>query len=324
MSTFYDRFRECAQRWPNNVALEIQRHDRVESYTYAEVRRMAESVGAWLAKSAVQPGSRVAILADNHPRWVTAFLGAVAAGCTAVPLDTALHSDQIATLLKDSGSSLLFCDVKHLATAAEAIASLPIKIVLTNPAELKGATAQATPVADLDSMFASGPGDFKPASVDSEHVASLLYTSGTTSDPKGVMLTHRNVWVHALAAVAELGLSERDTWAHVAPMFHLADAWASFAITWVGGRHVMAPKFEARETLATFERERVTLTNLVPTMLNLMVKHPDRDAFDHHLHVIQGATEIDRCAQENEEQGRYQCKLQRRLSRFVRYELAAA
>ncbi len=79
---------------------------------------MAESVGSWLAKSEFQSGARVAILADNHPRWVAVFLGAVAAGCTAVPLDTALHADQIATLLKDSGSSLLFCDVKHLATAA--------------------------------------------------------------------------------------------------------------------------------------------------------------------------------------------------------------
>jgi acyl-CoA synthetase (AMP-forming)/AMP-acid ligase II len=95
------------------------------------------------------------------------------------------------------------------------------------------------------------------------------------------MLTHHNVWTHALAAIAELQLSDRDTWAHVAPMFHLADAWATFAITWVGGCHVMVPKFDAAETLATFERERVTLTNLVPTMLNLMVKHPDRTRFDY-------------------------------------------
>ncbi len=114
MPTFYDRFVECVEQWPQNVALEIQRRDQVESYTYAEVRRMAESVGSWLAKSGLQPGARVAILADNHPRWVAVFLGTVAAGCTAVPLDTALHADQITTLLKDSGSSLLFCDGKHL------------------------------------------------------------------------------------------------------------------------------------------------------------------------------------------------------------------
>ena len=107
MPTFYDRFVECVEHWPQNVALEIQRRDQVENYTYAEVA-MAESVGAWLSKSGLPQGARVAILADNHPRWVMVFLGAVAAGCTAVPLDTALHSDQITTLLKDSGTSLLF------------------------------------------------------------------------------------------------------------------------------------------------------------------------------------------------------------------------
>ena len=121
MPTFYDRFVECVEHWPRNVALEIQRRDRVESCTYAELRHMAESVGSWLARNGFKSGARVAILADNHPRWVAVFLGVVASGCTAVPLDTALHADQITTLLKDSGSSLLFCDVKHLATAAEAI-----------------------------------------------------------------------------------------------------------------------------------------------------------------------------------------------------------
>src|SRR5216683_972476 len=176
MPTFYDRFVECVEQWPQNVALESQRRDQVESYTYAEVRRMAESVGSWLAKSGLQPGARVAILADNHPRWVAVFLGTVAAGCTAVPLDTALHADQITTLLKDSGSSLLFCDGKHLTTAAEAVGSLPIKIVLTNPAEQKAGSNQASasqaspePVADLEHVFASGSSDFKPAAVEADH-----------------------------------------------------------------------------------------------------------------------------------------------------------
>jgi len=121
MPTFYDRFVECVEHWPKNVALEIQRRDKVESCTYAELRHMAESVGSWLGKNGFESGARVVILADNHPRWVAVFLGVVASGCTAVPLDTALHADQITTLLKDSGSSLLFCDVKHLATAREAI-----------------------------------------------------------------------------------------------------------------------------------------------------------------------------------------------------------
>src|SRR5437867_3550782 len=105
MPTFYDCFLECERRWPQNVALEIQRCDEVESYTYTEVRRMAESIARWIKEKGFEPGSRIAILADNHPRWVAAYLGAIAAGCTAVPLDTAFHADQVTKLLKDSGSS---------------------------------------------------------------------------------------------------------------------------------------------------------------------------------------------------------------------------
>ena len=74
MSTFYDRFRECADRWPNNAALEIQKRDELESYTYAQVRTRAESVGRWLSEAGLERGARVALLADNHPRWVMAFL----------------------------------------------------------------------------------------------------------------------------------------------------------------------------------------------------------------------------------------------------------
>src|SRR5205823_4402796 len=113
MATFYDRVRECAERWPNNTALEIQRRDRVESCTYLQLRRMAESIGRWLRDEGFQNGARVAILAENHPRWVAVYLAAMAAGCTVVPLDTALHADQITKLLKDSQTAVLFCDARH-------------------------------------------------------------------------------------------------------------------------------------------------------------------------------------------------------------------
>ncbi len=108
MPTFYDRFVECAERWPDNVALELQRHDHLESCTYSELRRMAESVGRWITENKFPRGSRLAILADNHPRWVAAYLGIIASGCAAVPLDTALHDDQVTKLLKDSGTAAVF------------------------------------------------------------------------------------------------------------------------------------------------------------------------------------------------------------------------
>src|SRR5258708_21711405 len=95
--------------------------------------RMAESVGRWITEQSFARGSRLAILADNHPRWVAAYLGIIASGCAAVPLDTALHADQIAKLLKDSGSSALFCDAKHLTVARPVTAELSVGIVLMDP-----------------------------------------------------------------------------------------------------------------------------------------------------------------------------------------------
>jgi acyl-CoA synthetase (AMP-forming)/AMP-acid ligase II len=88
----------------------------VERVTFAELTRMSESVANWLS-TRVPRDARVAILAANHPRWVAAYLGIIAAGRTAVPLDTAFHADQVKKLLIDSGASLLFCDVKHLPVA---------------------------------------------------------------------------------------------------------------------------------------------------------------------------------------------------------------
>jgi fatty-acyl-CoA synthase len=114
-------------------------------------------------------------------------------------------------------------------------------------------------------------GDLVPSEAGSDAIAHLYFTSGTTGRPKGVALTHGNVCGHARAAIQELSLSSRDVWGHVAPMFHLADAWATFAITGVGGVHAMLPKFEAQAALAMIARERVTITNLVPTMLARMV-----------------------------------------------------
>jgi fatty-acyl-CoA synthase len=89
------------------------------------------------------------------------------------------------------------------------------------------------------------------------------------------MLTHKNVKSHALGTIAELNLSDRDHWFHVAPLFHLADAWATFAVTWAGGKHVLLPVFDPLEVLKLIQEERITLSNLIPTMLNMMVNRPE-------------------------------------------------
>jgi acyl-CoA synthetase (AMP-forming)/AMP-acid ligase II len=112
-------------------------------------------------------------------------------------------------------------------------------------------------------------------------VAQIYYTSGTTGRPKGVMLTHKNVMVHALGTIAELQLTDRDVWLHAAPLFHLADAWATWAVTWVGGAHVLAGDFDPPAVLDAIEKEKITLSNLIPTMLNMLINHTDVGRFDY-------------------------------------------
>jgi long-chain acyl-CoA synthetase len=271
MPTFYDRFVECVEHWPKNVALEIQRRDKVESCTYAELRHWAESVGSWLGKNGFHSGARVVILADNHPRWVAVFLGVVASGCTAVPLDTALHSDQITTLLKDSGSSLLFCDVKHLATAREAIGSLPVKTALINPAEQKDNTSYAALIGDLDSIFASGPSAFKPAAVAADVVASLLYTSGTTSDPKGVMLTHANLLGEVDSVFRLLRVGPEDAVLGVLPLFHVLSQMANLLLPLVkGARVVYLETLNTTELLRALNERQITIFAVVPQFFYLI------------------------------------------------------
>ncbi len=280
MPTFYELFRECAERWPDNVALEIQRRDQVESNTYADVRGKAESIGRWLKDNGFQPGARIAILADNHPRWITAYLGIIAAGCTAVPLDTAFHADQVAKVLKDSGSSLLVCDGKHLEVAQGAVAGLAVPILLTDSAGVRSAgrgavgPTQSSPaqlIGNLDQIFAAGPDNFSPAPVALDGVASLLYTSGTTADPKGVMLTHSNLMgeVRAVSSWARVG--PQDAVLGVLPLFHVLSQMANLLLPLVkGARVVYLETLNTTELLRALTEREITAFAVVPQFFYLI------------------------------------------------------
>ena len=273
MPTFYQLFRECAERWPENVALEIQRRDRVESFTYAETRRMAESIGRWLTENGFQPRARIAILADNHPRWITTYLGIIAAGCAAVPLDTAFHADQVAKLLKDSGASILFCDVRHLAVAQKAAAEVSVQILLTDSAELRsaGKPGAVAAQANLDGMFAAGPGNFVPISSNDDDLASLLYTSGTTADPKGVMLTHSNLMGEVRAVFGWAQLGPEDALLGVLPLFHVLSQMANLLLPLVkGSRVVYLETVNTTELLRALAERKITAFAVVPQFFYLI------------------------------------------------------
>ena len=271
MPTFYDRFLECEERWPDNTALELQRNDQIESCTYAELRRMAESVGRWIHENQFERGSRLAIVADNHPRWVAAYLGIIASGCTVVPLDTALHADQLTTLLKDSGTSGLFCDAKHAESARQAVSDVHVRLVLMDPERLSDRTTKDSWLTDLPTIFESGPGDFQPAPSAPDDIASLLYTSGTTADPKGVMLTQANFIGEVEAVFNWVDLGPSDALLGVLPMFHVLAQMANLLLPLVkGSRVVYLETLNTTELLRALRERNITAFAVVPQFFYLI------------------------------------------------------
>src|SRR5258706_1906531 len=275
MPTFYERFQESARQFPAKIALEIQRQHRTESLTFAELQSMAESVGSWLAGK-VDRNARVAILAANHPRWVAAYLGIICAGRVAGPLDTAFHADQVAKLLQDSGASVLFCDAKHLAVAQEAAGGLPVGLVMTSAAGERvaataGSGAGAKPVADLDSIFAAGSGGFNPVVPSESDLAALLYTSGTTADPKGVMLTHGNLVGEANAVFQVIHIGPDDALLGILPMFHVLAQMANlFLPLFNGARVVYLETLNTTELLRALQERDITVFCVVPQFFYLI------------------------------------------------------
>ena len=270
MPTFYQRFQESARKFPGNIALEIQREQTVERVTFAELTRMAESVASWLS-TRVTRDARVAILAANHPRWVAAYLGIIAAGRTAVPLDTAFHADQVKKLLIDSGASLLFCDVKHLPIAAEAVDGLNVPLVMTSSADEQNAGSGERFTADLDSIFAAGPWDFQPVVPAESDLAALLYTSGTTADPKGVMLTHANLVGEANSVLAVVKISSTDALLGILPMFHVLAQMANlFLPLFNGARVVYLETLNTTELLRALQERDITTFCVVPQFFYLI------------------------------------------------------
>jgi len=269
MAGFYSRFLESVRTWPENVAVEM-RHAAaagqdvaVEQYTYTELRQMAESVARWLRDQGMPRGARAAILAANGPGWVAAYLAIIAAGGVVVPLDISFNTEQIAKLLRDSDSGCLFTDRKHLATAQRAVEGLDVPPVLLD--------SDTKNLPTLDAMFAAGPGDFTPAELGPDYPAVILYTSGTTSDPKGVLLTHDNLLGEMDAVFPVLEVGPSDSILAVLPLFHALAQMANLLLPFAkGARVVYLESLNVTDLLRALRESNVTLFCCVPQFFYLI------------------------------------------------------
>lgn len=276
MQNLPELFADAALAHAGRVAIEIQREQDVESVTYGRLREMAGRTAAWLALIGVAPGDRCAILADNDARWCAAFLGVLRCGAVAVPLDTHYSADQVRTLLADCSPRVIFTSSRYLDTARQAVAGADasIRIVLLAgelPAPGSGPGAKDT-VSFEGMVSARMPAPPLPACpATPADPAVILYTSGTTSDPKGVVLTHGNLMAERAAALSVVQVDERDSVLGVLPLFHALALVANLLLPLsIGARVVFLETLNTAELLRALTERGITVLACVPQFFYLI------------------------------------------------------
>ena len=267
MQNFFEQFAWAAQRHPGRTAIEVQRKDHLDIFTYARLREMAERTAAWLAVIGIGPGERCAILADNDAYWCAAYLGVLRRGAIAVPLDTAYKASQVDTLLRDSGARVFFTSSKYLETvrAGREAAGSQCRIVLLH--------GQADETASFEAMIGgrmpAPPLPACPSRLDDPAV--ILYTSGTTSDPKGVVLTHGNLLAERAGAFDIVRVDEHDAILGVLPLFHALAQMANLLLPFsIGARVVFLETVNTTELLRALAERKVTIFACVPQFFYLI------------------------------------------------------
>jgi acyl-CoA synthetase (AMP-forming)/AMP-acid ligase II len=218
--------------------------------TYGELAAKARSLAIALDDLGIGPGERVAIISPNAARFLIALFGVPAFGRVLVPINFRLNRAEFAYILEHSGASVLLVDPEF----ADVVADIPVphRFVLGT---------------DTDAELFGRTGTPKLASEDEHATATINYTSGTTARPKGVQMTHRNLWLNAVTFGWHMGVTDRDVYLHTLPMFHCNGWGLPFAITGMGARHVVIRKIDGDDILRRVDREGVTFLAGAPAVV---------------------------------------------------------
>src|SRR6266404_1309486 len=229
-----------------------------ERSTFRELHDRVGRVAAALTKHGFRKGDRLGLLLPNEREYVELVYACAWLGVIAVPLNTRLSQEEIDHVLIDAAPHGL---IRHSSLAAPSV-ELPGQLVIDKEPFDLGEDSFPADVYDPDAVFA------------------LIYTSGTTGRPKGVALTHSNILANLDHVNYWMRYREGGVYLHAAPIFHIADFPFMFASPAFGTCQVTIPKFSLEAFCQTVERERVTHTVLVPTMLNLLTQFPDLKKYD--------------------------------------------
>lgn len=254
------------QQYPQRTATIFRGRRR----SYGELSdRVARLAGA-LVGLGMAPGDRVAMLAPNSDRYVEYMMGVWWAGGVLNPINVRWSVPEIVYSLDDCDTRILFVDEAfqhHVDAIRRRAKHPPTLIYVGDGAAPDGMLSFETLIgttSPIDDAWRGG-GD----------LACIMYTGGTTGFPKGVMQTHLNLWSGCVPRLAEMPQPPNSVVMHVAPLFHIAGLGRVVTQFLAGGTHVLVPSFDATELLATIEREGVTESVLVPTMIHALLTHPD-------------------------------------------------
>lgn len=224
--------------------------------TWSEFYNRVHLVAGFLRGLGIEKGDRVAVWMLNSHQYLELYFATAIAGIVIVPINTRWNAADVDFTLADSGAKALVVDECFAGKAAE----------LKNPPRI---------LRDLGASDASG--SFEEP--DENDLLGLFYTSGTTGGPKGVMLTHRNLWSNALHTMLTTGITQ-GAWLHAAPMFHAADLWSVYMHAALGSANYYLPTFDPEAFLRSVEQNRITDTVIVPTMISMVVNHPGFGKYD--------------------------------------------
>jgi fatty-acyl-CoA synthase len=267
--------RYAEQQYPAKTAIVCGR----ERFSYSQFSERAARLAGGLRDLGVKPGDRVAFLSMNCHRLLEAYFGVLEAGAVLLPLNTRLAPDELAYMLNHAEATFLFLQTE-LSGLVDSFRQKLFTVSLFSLLDSRPQAGWLLPQSYDDILAAATPYRLDVTEFDEDSVAELFYTSGTSAHPKGVMLTHRNIYLHALSAMLARETFDDTAHLHTIPLFH-ANGWgAAHTLTLKGSKHVMASRFDPIEIFRLIQDERIESLGLVPAMAIALLNSPAFPNYD--------------------------------------------